>query len=518
MTLAPNLDRDVPVVGESGPGYATKLRAVDLDADAVLPVSARSRGAVATGGNDSSGLQDAILDAIASAAPNGTAVVRVPKGLYLASDLEIPEDEPLIIDGDGPSATQLVLRPGANSFLLGTEGWDSLVGTDNPGGNVGVSLRNLALLGNKDLNPSAGDLVRLYGRRLTMEHVDIGLAKGRGLVTEWSADLGAPDQRSMESVFTDVKVYGCDGGGVYNNGPHDSRWNGGEVYQNEGVNYEVGPLGHGTQLTDWHSWGEPHNIGFKLGATGCRLNSCQGEGASGAGAVEVLVLANDCRVDGRFYQPNVIGLINTGVALSLGDASTEVAGTWVAATFENWGSAINWVGDVGNNYVMAKIYQTIGPEYLGTPNIDTVRMIMMGGRVGQTSDFHVKGRATFPEGMDVTGNLSVTTNAGFQVKVITSDPSSNRAEVHFLHDTDELFVIGTDRDGDGGHNFFVYDSVFGDSRLLVNENGVVGMPYGIGVGSAGFEFPGSAGAQTGWLIVCDHFGVPFVKIPAHALA
>ena len=500
------LDFTIPADGASGPGWGDDLQAALARLDDSSMFTPSSRGGVGDGiADDTFPVLSVIVAAAANYLVGRQSWINLEGRTWAVADLPWPSG---VVFFNG----QLKLRPGANCPLISTTAFDALTGTNSSGGAEHVGAYSVWFNGNKADQTVAADLVRIYGRRPRLVDCNIYHSKGRNLVTEWSSDLGSPGPDGMEGSFRNYQIFGADGDGWHDNGPHDSRATGGEIFENAGINLDVGPKGNGTQFTDLHSWGLPHTIGVRLGATGVQLKGFQGEGASDT---EVLVLANDCKINGVLYQPGGTPLIGTAIGIGIGDATHDVSGVKVVADILNFASAYDATGDVGGNWVEGQVFQTVGPEVIGTFSPDTVQMIAMAGRVGQTSLFNFKGRVVLPEGADVRGNLSIETAAGFQLKIVTTDEDSNRTEIHFVKGGASLFIIGADRNGDGGQDFFIFDGVDAAHRLLINADGSVGIPGHLGL-SAGMAFPGSAGVQTGWLDIYDPTGATVVaKVPLH---
>lgn len=509
--MTDNLDFTIPADGASGPGWADDLQEALGKLDDASRITPASRGGVGDGiAYDKEPVQAALNAAGAAYVAGRQAVVDLLGRTWAVDDLVWPTGV-TIVNGT------LLLRPGADCPLISTTDFDDLVGTNSTGGVHDIGWDRLILDGNKeDQADDTDDLVRIYGFGFSGGTMVIRNARGRGLFTEWSNDAASPGFDSMEASIRTIKIHDCDGGGAYINGPHDSQIVDIIAYLNgENVQVEFGPKGNAIMVTHGHAWGLGSTISWLLGASGIQLKSVTGEGASDAA---YKVMANDCHINGFAFDAG-----GGGRGLVIGDGSTAVAGLVADVTLLNFAGAIDWAGDVGGNRIRAHIYQTVAPEYIGTPDPNTVREISMAGRVGQESDFHFKGRASFPEGIDVTGNLTVETGADFQAKIRTSDPASRRARLGFQADSaitgpnpeGDTVAIAVDRNGDGGNDLVIRNSDAATDWLYCNEGGSVGIVGPIGIGG-GLAFPGSAGAQTGWLDIYDPTGTTVVaKVPLH---
>ncbi len=311
----------------------------------------------------------AIQAAITAASSLGGKVV-FPAGTYIVgTTLTLPSDVMLL--GGGVDATVLKLKASANTTLIKTTNYDALVGTQPSSAPHSWRLQDLVLDGNKGAN-SSGDGLRTVSYGYTMENVIIRNFKGLGLYSELNGDADSVSNNdAMEAWLSQVKVHGCNGGGVVWNGPHDSMWSNVVVYLcgPDGVEtgsttsgVDVRTYGSPLQITNCHVWGRNQKYALKAGATVYALNT-QLEGAESA---QMWVMANECQfIGGRIFSARTN---NQGTGIQIGDGTTYVNGTFVSSTIDVCAlGALNFASDGGTGRYIIQSYQPSGPFIVGTP-------------------------------------------------------------------------------------------------------------------------------------------------------
>lgn len=352
----------------------------------------KAYGAVGNGTTDDS---TAIQTAINTANTNGGGTVYFPPGTYIAAGLNIyGKIKYLAASLEG---TILKLKNGSNTFLMQTNNFPALAaggGGSGPGTSTGgetlFMLDSLTIDGNKANNGTAAvPLVRFYGYGWVMKDVHIRNGNHENFYSEWSTSLPSPGNDSMMAQIDNLKSHDAGRCGVHFNGPHDSQWDHGEIYNNNtsgqtgtaGAGMFVDAKGSGLTITDVHSWGLTQTYAGYLQATGSNAVGCTFEGAITA---QVSLDANDVFLDGGFIYgagtatPKGIEFGTTGVRQDI---------LAVGVKINNCGSgALNFVND-GGCYVMADIFQTGGTLITGTVSSLTRLDIRTNGVAGGYSQF-----------------------------------------------------------------------------------------------------------------------------------
>jgi hypothetical protein len=368
----------------------------------------------------------AIANTEAAAAAAGGEVY-FPAGTFLVSGVNL--DTKVHWRGAGEDATILKLPNGANTFIVQSQGFAGLTGSNGTGGVTNCSISNMSLDGNKANNGSATvPVVRLYGFGYRLGNLRIRNGKNEGLYSEWSTSLPSPGGDSMESFLDNIKVHDCDSHGVHWNGPHDSAWAKGIVYNNGGRGVWIDTKGNDFVMLGVHSWGLTQTYPVFFGASGCVFGSgCVAEGGITA---QVGVDANDCTIDGFIFGSGAS--VPVGVVIGV---SGSVAGTRITTKINNCTSGgINFLND-GGSLVMAEIFQTSGSGSIGTVDANSLVMLLVTG--GGTGSL-----LRMPTTFDVFGGR-LGVHAGNPLRLYNA-ADSGWAELSFdgtqLVDTWPLFV------------------------------------------------------------------------------
>jgi hypothetical protein len=328
-------------------------------------------GALGDGATDDS----AAIQAADTAAVSSGGVVFFPAATYIATALTLDSKthwvgsgiESTIIKLKNSSATTAALISTANFTTLASGGGGLGPGTST-GGAYNFSIRDLTLDGNKANNGSnTVPMLRIYGYGFILQNLRVRNGNNDGLYSEWTSTAGSPGQDSMEAQLINIKVHDCGNHNVNWNGPHDSQWTQGIVYNATARGVTIGANGNGLLMNGVHSWGNSQTYAFYLSGSACGLVNCIGEGAS---ISQVGINASDCWIHGGDYFGAGAG---APVGIRLGDAS-QAAGTHINTKILNCTTGAFWFFFEAQNFIQAHIYQTSGSVYAGTPNSNTTAL------------------------------------------------------------------------------------------------------------------------------------------------
>lgn len=316
----------------------------------------------------------AALQAAENAAQTAGATVYYPPAVYpLSTALNVYGKVRHL--GAGIENTILKLRTGAstttpliqtlNFATLAAGGGGAGAGTST-GGEANFMFDSMTLDGNKAGVASTVPVIRLYGRDFTIKDVRVRNGNNVGLYSEWCASLPSPGNDSMMAFLSNLKAHDNGAHGVHWNGPHDSMWALGEIYNNntstgafDGVFADTN--GNGLCLLGVHSWGLTQNYAVRFKTTGCVFGSgCVAEGAITA---QVGIDGNDCTVLGFIYGAGA----TVPVGVVIGVTGSRV-GTYVKAKINNCNSgAVAFTND-GISTVDVHVFATGGTPFTGTIN------------------------------------------------------------------------------------------------------------------------------------------------------
>lgn len=299
--------------------------------------------------DDTTSIQNAINAAHASLG----GVVYFPPGTYISKLLTLPSN--IILEGAGVGATTLKLKNSANTDLVHTESWSTLVGKEKAEGPSKFAIRNMTIDGNKANNtaPAAPQgLVGICGKAYLLENFYIQNAKGVALYSEWG-----PGGDQMEARIINFKIIEAATGVVWK-GPHDSQMAFGEIIRPENVGLETtGESSSSLKCTNVHIWGSG-KVSWKLAGFGAVLLGCEGEGASSC-CIEILSNGNNIIGGQYFLSP---------IAIKIGEATKNETGenninTRIGELTGTTPHALEIVhGDWNNTYII----ETQEPVYTGS--------------------------------------------------------------------------------------------------------------------------------------------------------
>lgn len=167
---------------------------------------------------------DSLTDEVNSPPEERGGTVIFPPGLYLVSGLVLKTG--VVLQGAGINATVLFQPTNGNADVILTEGFYSLIGTDENDINTphDFGIIGMTIDGNGDnQNGSGGDSINglaLYGYRYILRQIYVRNAKRHGILSEW----GPFGDFSMESHWENVTVDTCGRHGVWHAGPHDTNF------------------------------------------------------------------------------------------------------------------------------------------------------------------------------------------------------------------------------------------------------------------------------------------------------
>lgn len=365
------LSLDIPEISEPGPGWAEKLRAGLARIDALgrfYPSAAPSADSTAV-------IQAAIHKSSVAGLAGREAAVDLDGRIWPCGLLEW-ETKAKIVNGT------LRTKNGANSRLIVSTNHDVLATGNDPGGVEGIVGSGLTLDGNRDNNTGTSPVCELYGFNMAFDHCYAINGRGRGFTTRWSTEAAPPSPHSMESFFHAMKIHHNTGGGVLHNGPHDSHWYGGEVYENGGVQIDIGPKGNALKCINLSPYGLVHTVGIRVQPTGCHFLFCRADHAS---TTNWQILANDTQIIGGIAG----GYAGGGTGIQVGDGSHPV--TTLSVSDFQWlnctAGQVDWANDAGGNSLRGLAYQDgSGVRYVGTPSVYTRREIFNSGPSGYAHD------------------------------------------------------------------------------------------------------------------------------------
>lgn len=238
----------------------------------------------------------------------GGGVMFIPGGTYMIHDVTLRQK--VWLWGAGYGNVIFKMPDGKNSFMLKSDGFDSLYATiathtdpvaPMPGSpedlTMGIwafGLDGISLNGNR-ANNASGDGLLIYGYNFVLRHLRVYGFSGSGVVTSWSNAANFPDWTdAMEGHFYDIKVHDNEGKGWMFNGPHDSRSQMCEVYENGTIGFHLGRNG-AAYFDGLHSYGPTQLIAARFDEL-AHLNDCVFETAQGAQLVANNGLLGYCKV------------------------------------------------------------------------------------------------------------------------------------------------------------------------------------------------------------------------------
>lgn len=164
-----------------------------------------------------------VTDTAAIAAADAAGVVAFGPGTFWTTGLT--KQAGTIWQGAGRQETVIKLAAGANRDVVQGANFSTLTGTGSTSGGIGGwGIRDLSIDGNKAAQSGTSWGLRVYGYGFDVTNVSIHDCLSGGMYTEW-ADFGGaslPD-KTMESIYSGIKIHDCSGPGWQNRGPHDSR-------------------------------------------------------------------------------------------------------------------------------------------------------------------------------------------------------------------------------------------------------------------------------------------------------
>lgn len=325
----------------------------------------REHGAAGDGSTDDT---ESIQRAIDAARETG-GIVFFPPGTYLTGRLILHSR--VHLRGAGGDASVLRLRPGANSAIVESDGFEKLTGGHADVGITLFSIRDLALDGNSEQNPEGGYGLRVYGYGYELTEVIVFNCREDGIYSEWGPTGALPGRsHQMEARLTSVRSHSNGGYGINFNGPHDSMFLNCLAFQNRAAGFRMGGDAHGSLMVSCHAWGIEQNLAFELSSPSISCMNCYADIHGGVG---VRIARNDCRwvgglVLGYNHEPDQ----EIGIQLVPGTTRYEPAGTVIDTKIINCATAaVDFGADRGLSVVRATLSQPGVPDNNGQPRAGT---------------------------------------------------------------------------------------------------------------------------------------------------
>lgn len=376
---------DLMLVGDPTTGKLRKIEVEDFSADLIEANEATEAEALAgtsmstaitprrlragtpsitiAPSGDASGATDtAAIQAAIDAAP---VRIALKPGTFYVDGLTIKSAT--TIQGAGRDSTVIKLANSSNSDVIVSEGFSGLTGGTTQGGLTSFKLADLTVDGNR-ANNSSGWCLRVYARKYTIDNVSFTEGKSGGVWTQWGSG-----GTNMDSHWSNFKIYNCEGNLLDHNGPHDSVFVNGVVF-NDGTQTDVtGKLVYvrgqssGSQFANCHFWG---NCAYAVDVINeTYFANCQAEGATTA----------NVRFQSNFSQwvgGHIFGTTTgTELGIELGvPAVTSAKGCLIVNTkfsrFASGSFPIKFSASAGSNVVSGQIGASVTATavYTGTAN------------------------------------------------------------------------------------------------------------------------------------------------------
>lgn len=471
----------------------TLQTSVVQQAGAVTAINVKAYGAKGDGSADDTA---AIATAINAVANGGQ--VYFPAGTYNTSTITLPSGVWLV--GAGYEATVIKLKANTNSHLVMTANFTSLTGTNTATTGVpfNFGIMNLTLDANKAANATGGYGIAIYGYGYSLQNIIVRNANSWGIWTEWSTSSASPGNDSMEAFVSNFKVHDCNGGGISHQGPHDSQFINGILYNNgtgssttATIDMPVDGKANGSTFSDIHIWGGTYNYGFRIASSGILLNGCQCEG--GLIAQILLTASLNQIIATKLFDGGVNTSTTKGLVLG-----ANVNNCRIEVKVENCGGGVL---DISASGINANDYAIIGSYYGGTSAPSPAVIGSYDSQSTVTMTVLNNGTATSDSKIITPGAIQ---NQGFTVAQswgggigVNVQPSSNDAFLmRTTADSQSGLVIFPNSSTQSANLIRVQDSSYID-RFTVSMNGVttVGAKNGLSALTFG-GYKSSAGAPT----------------------
>lgn len=263
--------------------------------------------------DDTLAIQNAISAATrASAGSTGNTggMVFFPPGTYLHRGLEIYNF--IHLRGAGIEATILKLKNGANADSIHTYKFSTLDGTNNIGGVINWSIKDITIDGNKANQSGASNGISAYGYGWIMDSVRVRNCYTHGMYSNWS-QAGTAVFDSMEAQMVNCKFHDTGAVGLNLQGPHDTQITNVISYYTGSHNFVIGPNCTGFQAASCHGWGAVtgrNSVAWLVEAPVVSFTNCAAEGSD---TMQVVVLSTSkfSWIGGALFSGNVNGGNNT---------------------------------------------------------------------------------------------------------------------------------------------------------------------------------------------------------------
>ena len=384
-----------------------------------------SYGAQGDGTADDSNAIQAAIDA-ANSRGGGTIVFpagtfRITRALTLYSKI--------VFRGAGARATVIKKSSGGGQYpILKSPGYDPPSGEPTP--IHSFSLQNISLDGNRAGGP-LGNGLQVYAHGFTLMNVSISACAGRGIWCEFHGV--SVDTLPLEAMLVNVHVYECTAGGIYWNGPIDSKWVHVVAYlcgppgiengsTTKGVH--VGPQGNGLRVSNSHVWGLNHAYAWYIECEGVGLVSCMGEGAE----IAQVMLGHLGQVIGGQYFALRADHQTVGIQIGHLDLPAPAFAVVQTTIIHCELGALKFVNDGGLGRYQVSVYQTAGRAVVVAPGSQM--------RQNNRLDIQLSGGAAY-------GDLGSLKPLTFQEDVLAVRGIEVRGDVRTGSTTSKLGFFGT---------------------------------------------------------------------------
>jgi hypothetical protein len=365
---------------------------------------------------DNTAAFQAAIDAVASA---GGGQLRIGAKTYNFTGTVVLKSKVELV---GRGAASTILQQNTASLpLIKSDQFDTLTGTNNPGGIRRACIRGMTLQGTLSGSVPAGTTtqngVAIFGYGCVFEDVQIRYFGGVGLYTEWATPGTAPDSGYFDG-FTENRVFGLKSymnglSGIKCAGANDGQWLGVISYSNnlndtsaDKPNVWVTAKGNPQHFTQLHAWGNSSGVALLLeGSANC--SNCELEGAT---AVQLKIKTGEVTYrGGRIFAAGS----TSSIGMQFVGGPGVCIGYNIDTDIENDnGGSIDFGTGIDSYKINVRAFQSSGTVMLGTiptAGVGKSLKVQFGGGANN--------RATIQREYSITAtNLSLTgaSDTGFE--------------------------------------------------------------------------------------------------------
>lgn len=399
------------------------------DALAVPPPTVYDVTSFGAQGDGTADDSNAIQAAVDAANSRGGGTIVFPAGTFrITRALTIYSM--IVFRGAGARATVIKKSSGGGQYpILKSPGYDPPSGEPPP--IHSFSLQNISLDGNR-AGGTLGNGIQVYAHGFTLFNVSISACAGRGIWCEFHGDPA--NNLPGEAMLVNLHVHECTEGGIYWNGPIDSKWVQVITYlcgppgiENGSTTKAIhlGPRSNGVRILNSHTWGLNHAYGWYIECEGVGLVSCMGEGAEVA---QVMMSGHLGQIIGGQYFALRADRQTIGIQIGHPDLPAP-ASVFVQTTVINCDlGALKFANDNGAGRYLLSVYQTAGKAVVVAPG----RLMRQSNRF----DIQLSGGAMY-------GDLDPLKPVTFQEDVLTRRGIEVHGDVRTGSETSKLGFFGT---------------------------------------------------------------------------